>query len=485
MEEPHSAAINALTEKIGADLDEETMAALATQFDTQDDLVEPLFDLPEPEPPERSWEEATAEDDPLGAFLTRCSVGGTEGPLSDLRIGVKDNIAVAGVPMTCGSPLLEGYRPSTDATVVSRLLDAGSEIVGKTNMDEFAFGGDESTMRLRLARNPHDEAHQPGSSSAGSGVAVATGEVDAALGSDTGGSVRFPAAWCGVTGLKPTRGAVSHHGFVQYAKTLDNVGILGRDVSTVARVFGAIAGADPADERTAGSHAGADLDDVTDTDPEDLVIGRPAELFGNAPALDEVVEARLDDLVDAGATVRDVTIPTYDLWLPSWFTIGMTEFSRYLDARGANTWALSPGLPGLADALSEALADPEALGAPVLSAWLYGHRLVDELGNRAYPRAQQARERLADGVDDSLSEVDVLASTTVPLLPPAWGEGIDDVFGALSNTGPFNVTGHPALSVPAGTIDGLPVGLQFVGRHGDETAVLGAGHAATAGLAEP
>lgn len=484
METPTPDRVDGLFADLGVDADDAVVEAVTDQFAAQLDALEPLTDptlAPDPTP-DREWSRPTDEDDPLGAFLARCRLGG-DGPLADLRVGIKDNIAVAGVPMTCGSPLLAEYEPRTDATVVRRLLDAGTVIVGKTNMDEFAFGGDQSTMRLRLARNPHDPDRQPGSSSAGSGVAVATGAVDAALGSDTGGSVRFPAAWCGVVGVKPSRGLVSHHGFVQYSKTLDNVGVLARDVPTARRVLAAIAGHDPCDERTLRRDPpGDDLTEAT-VALEELRIGLPEQLFGNAPDLDSVVEASLDDLAEEGATTTSVSIPDYDWWLPAWLGLGTTEFSRYLDADGTNTWSLAPGTPDFAEAMRDVTAAADDLGHPVVSTWALGRYLAESAGGALYTRAHEARRRLAAGIDDALAEVDVLAATTVPMLPPVWGEGIDDVFGALSNTGPFNVSGHPAASIPVGSLDGLPVCCQFVARRGDDATALAAADAAENALA--
>lgn len=479
MHEPTEEAILSAADAAGLPSDEETAAALADKFAQQDAILEALdtFDGPDADKwTHRDYWDPDPDGDPLGAYLTRCDVGGGAGPLDGLTVTVKDNIAVAGVPMTCGSPLLSEFVPREDATVVDRLLDQGARVVGKANMDEFAFGGDESTMRLRLARNPHDTDRQPGSSSAGAGIAVATGQADVAIGSDTGGSIRFPAAWCGVVGVKPTRGLVSHHGFVQFAKTLDNVGVLAGDTATVADALTAIAGEDLHDERTRGARVGdygAAVNRGRDADPDGLTIGLPEELFGNAPEHDDIVRDALTELEAAGATLQEISIPTYDLWLPAWLAIGMTEVGHYLRDRTVNTWSLHPGDPRLAAALGEALDEREdELGGPLLSAWLYAHHLVHDDDNRRYAQAQRARRRLVDGVDEALADVDVLASTTVPLLPPEWGEGIDDVFGALANTAPFNVSGHPAVSVPAGAINGLPVGLQFVAPRFAEAAAL-------------
>jgi len=465
-------------ERAGIPLDDDAAAAFAEQFAQQDDVLESLDALAPPVPPERDYWQPTDDDDPLAAFLTRCDVTDGDGPLDGMTVGVKDNVAVAGVPMTCGTPLLESYVPEFDATVVERLLDAGARVVGKTNMDELAFGGEEATMRFRLAGNPHDPDRHPGSSSAGSGIAAATGEVDLAVGSDTGGSIRFPAAWSGTPGIKPTRGLVSHHGFVQYGKTLDNVGLLAPTVENLALGLDEIAGPDDRDERTLGAEVGNYADAVESADGsslEGLTIGLPGELFGNAPALDEVTRDALDRLAADGAELVDVSIPDYDLWLPSWLAIGMTEVGNYFRANATNHWLFSEPWPSLNAALQEGFEErADELGPTFVGARLYAEHLSEATGDRYYGLAHAARQRLAAGVDDALADVDVLASTTVPMLPPKWGEGVEDVFGALANTAPFNVSGHPAVSVPSGTVEGLPVGLQFVGERYDEATILAA-----------
>ncbi|MFB6220659.1 MAG: amidase [Halolamina sp.] len=473
---PSSAALHDYAGRLSLDLADPEAEALAEQFAQQDTLLDSLDEVRPEGSPEREYWDPDTEADDLGAWLTRCDVErDTAGPLDGLTVGVKDNVAVAGVPMTCGSPLLTDpeYVPDRDATVVERLLDAGARIVGKTNMDEFAFGGDRENMRLRLGRNPHDPERQPGSSSVGSGIAAATGEVDLAVGSDTGGSVRFPAAWCGVPGIKPTRGLVSHDGFVQFAKTLDNVGFLAPSVENLALGLDAVAGPDPRDERTQGQEPDEYAAAVAEAAPEDIAIGLPDDLFGNAPDLDAVVRGAVGDLGDAGATVQTVGIDNYDLWLPAWLGIGMTEVGNYLRANAVNVWALSPGQSSLAERLHEERTAGEAeLGAPLQAAMLYAEHRNATDGNAAYSLAHEARRRLAAGVDAALANVDVLASPTVPMLPPTWDDDLDDVFGALANTGPFNVTGHPAVSVPCGTVDGLPVGLQFVAERGADATAL-------------
>ena len=463
--------VEELADALDADVPDAAREEFAAQFDAQDDLLAPLGDLDPAPAPDRDW--WAPETDEYGAWLARCDIGNGSGPLDGLEVGVKDNVAVAGLPMTCGSPLLAEFTPREDATVVTRLLDAGARVVGKTNMDELAFGGSRETMRLKVTDNPRNTDHQPGSSSAGSGAAVAAGEVPAAIGSDTGGSVRFPAAWCGVVGVKPTRGLVSHTGFVQYAKTLDNVGVLAESTETAARVLDAIAGEDPRDERTRGTTTEAYADATRDP-PSDLTIGLPEELFGNAPRLDDRVRDALADLEDAGATLVDISIPDFEYAMPAWLTIGMSEVAAYVENRGVNQWLLSDADPDLPDALNRALADEDdAFGPPILAARLYAEHLRrDRPADLA--RARRARRRVTAGVDDALADVDVLACTTVPMLAPAWGDDVEDLFTALANTGPFNVSGHPAVSVPCGDVDGLPVGLQFVADRGSDATALAA-----------
>jgi Asp-tRNA(Asn)/Glu-tRNA(Gln) amidotransferase A subunit family amidase len=347
-------------------------------------------------------------------------------------------------------------------------------------MDEFAMGGDADAMRFRLARNPHDPAHQPGGSSAGSGVAVAEGRVDAALGTDTGGSVRFPASYCGVFGVKPTRGLVSHDGFVQFSKSLDTIGVLARDAETGGRVLASMAGPDPADDATRGVDVGdyaAAAREGAAAGASSLTVGVVTDVFGYNDRVESPVRGALDALEDAGAEVVDASVDGYEYAVPAWVAVGETELGAYLGANGVNYWRDSRPLVSLVEALDERLPDaPEEVQEPFLGSALYGAHLAADHGNRYYARAQHARRRFAEGVDDALAGVDVLASPTTPMLPPAWDdEGyLEDgsLYDAIRNTGPFNLSGHPAVSVPCATVDGLPVGLQFVGGWYDEETLF-------------
>lgn len=453
---------------------------VAESFNELDELIEPLEELaPTPAGRDREHWSPSDEEDPHGGYLQRCDVRERrDGPLADLDVAVKDNIALAGVPMTCGSPLLRDFVPPEDATVLARLLDAGARIVGKTNLNEFALGGGSmATYRFKPARNPERPAYQPGSSSGGSAVAVLEGSADVALGSDTGGSIRGPAAFTGIVGLKPTRGLVSHHGFGQFAKTLDNVGTLSRTVRPAARVLAAMAGPDPRDERTRGA-AVEDYVNAVDGGQSggglDVTIGLPTQAFGRAPALDEVTREALAALEAAGAELREVTVPGLEYALPAWAVVARTEIAAYLRARATNRWLLSEHDPAMAETLGTAFDERgDELGEAVVKTLTAAEHLGAAHHERYYALAGRARERVADGVDDTLDEVDLLATTTMTRVAPTLEESyLEGLLDTIANTAPFNLTGHPALSVPAGELDGLPVGLQFVGPRFAEASLF-------------
>jgi Asp-tRNA(Asn)/Glu-tRNA(Gln) amidotransferase A subunit family amidase len=476
------AAVDRYARHLGYSLSDARVVAFAetlAEYDERLEELDALVDLPEP--PEREHWSPDAETDPNGAFLTRCDVGGGDGPLAEVTVAVKDNIAVAGIPTTVGSPAMEGFVPRTDATVVERLLDAGARIVGKANLDEFAHGRHVDSMPFRRAKNPRDPAYQPGSSSTGSGVAVADGLADLALGTDNGGSVRYPAAWCGVVGVKPTRGLVPHHGFVRGSKTCDTIGVLARTTGDVARGLQTIAGEDPRDDTTHGAVVGdyvAAVERGRTSPPDDLVVGLPEQFFGEAPALDEVARGALDRLADAGAELRPVSADGVEHARLAYGVLTRAEFGTYVRTGATDPGRVALPDPDLAATLRDRLTkDTSAFPDRVLLATLYAEHLTQAYGDRPYALAHHLRQRVTDGLDAALAEVDVLASTTLTASPPRHDEPIPEAGG---NTMPANVGGHPAVSVPCGEHDGFPVGLQFLGGWFDEATVLrAAAHAET------
>ena len=413
----------------------------------------------------------------LNAFITETEIGGSEdGPLDGTTVAVKDNISTEGVPTTCGSRMLEDYEAPYDATVVDRLTEAGATIVGKANMDEFGMGTTTETSYFGPTKNPVDEERVPGGSSGGSAAAVAAGEADVALGSDTGGSVRAPAAFCGVVGIKPTYGLVSRYGLVAYANSLEQIGPIAPTVEEAAELLDVISGPDPRDGTTREEGADSDYAGAAEGDVDGLTVGVPRELVEGAD--DRVVERfeeTLDDLRAQGAETVEVDLPSCEYAVAAYYVIAMSEASSNLARFDGVRYGNSGGFDGnwnetFAKARSEGFGDEVKrrilLGTYALSAGYH---------DKYYKQAQEARSWVKQDFDEAFDDVDVLASPTMPVLPPKLGESLDDpvqMYLADANTTPANLANLPAISVPAGEADGLPVGLQLVGpKFGEETIV--------------
>ncbi|PSQ40659.1 Asp-tRNA(Asn)/Glu-tRNA(Gln) amidotransferase subunit GatA, partial [Halobacteriales archaeon QS_9_68_42] len=266
------------------------------------------------------------------AFITTAEIEPSgSGPLDGVTVAVKDNISTEGVRTTCGSAMLAEYVPPYDATVVERLTEAGATIVGKTNMDEFGMGTTTETSAFGPTENPAAEGRVPGGSSGGSAAAVADGDTDLALGSDTGGSVRCPAAFCGVVGIKPTYGLVSRYGLVAYANSLEQIGPLAPTVEGAAGLLDVIAGPDERDATTRGAPADASYADAADGDVEGLTVGVLTELLEGADeGVQSAFEAALEDLQEAGATTEAVSLPSVETAVQAYYVIAMSEASSNL-----------------------------------------------------------------------------------------------------------------------------------------------------------
>ena len=416
--------------------------------------------------------------DSLNAFVTRCDIDVSDGPLDGVTVGVKDNISTEGVETTCGSDVLDGYVPPYDATAVARLKDAGARIVGKTNMDEFGMGTTTETSAHGPTRNPVDTNYVPGGSSGGSAAAVASGDADAALGTDTGGSVRCPAAFCGIVGLKPTYGLVSRYGLIAYANSLETIGPMARDVETTARVLEVIAGADErdgtcdseAEEYTAalGNAEGA-LEGATVAVPEELV-GEGVE-----DGVRERFEGALGALRDEGAEVLDVSMPSLEKALAAYYVIAMGEASSNL----ARFDGVRYGPGGEGENWNEAFAEARGnFGGEVKRRVMLGtYALSEGYYGEYYDKAQNARALVRSDFDDVLGEADVVASPTMPITPFEIGEALEDplqMYLADANTTPVNLAGVPSVSVPCGRAgeDDLPVGLQLTAGRFEDAKLL-------------
>jgi len=428
---------------------------------------------------EASRRRIDALDDELGTVLWR-SGAAAEG----VPVLVKDNIAVAGLPLTCGSKILEAYVAPYDATVVERLRAAGYAVVGKSNMDEFAMGSSTEMSAYRPCRNPWDTTRVPGGSSGGSAAAVAAGLVPVALGSDTGGSGRQPAAFCGVIGFKPSYGRVSRYGLVAYGSSLDQIGVLATRVADAREVIGVIAGPDGRDETLVSGEEGSGKRPTR--------VGVVVE-YGDHPAVEPAIRSAVARAVEAcrakGFEVVEVSLPCLDeTVIPAYYLTATAEagsnLARYDGVRYGSRGAAE------AETQDELVRGTRALfGAEVKLRILLG-TFVLRAGHydQYYGRAQAARRRIAAGLAGAFEGVDVLLTPTAPTRAFGVGELVDDpVAMKLADlfTVTANLAGLPALSLPVGVDGGLPTAVQVMGpRFGDE-AVLEVAEALESELAFP
>jgi Asp-tRNA(Asn)/Glu-tRNA(Gln) amidotransferase A subunit family amidase len=472
MSDIDSEDVRAVAEAYGMTVSDEEAAGIAEVAATTATRLGSL----QPSEPEGEAASGVREgDDEYNAFFRRFDLPSGDGPLADLDLAVKENTFVAGVESTCGSPAFS-FTPEYSATVVSRLRDAGGNLVGTTNMDEFALKTTGESCAHGEIQNPAAPERVPGGSSSGSGAAVAAGLVDAALGSDTGGSIRIPASYCGVVGLKPTHGAVPRYGFADLAPSLDHVGPLATDVETAARVFDAIAGPDVNDPSSWNAPRETTTADAVGEDVDDLRVGLVDAAFSTSDdAVADTVRAAVEDLP---VTVESVSLPTFATPLALTGIIG-TEFVSLVE-RDGQVYATGTGY---SEPYREAMAavDPDEFGPNVRQQLLLAKAVLAEGGGSRYVAAQNARRDFTRQTEAALAEFDALVSPTTPSTALAFGavETQDDLVNTLANTAPWNLTGHPALSVPCGEVEGRPVGLQVTTDRFDEATAVALGSAVT------
>ncbi|RLG24143.1 Asp-tRNA(Asn)/Glu-tRNA(Gln) amidotransferase GatCAB subunit A [Methanosarcinales archaeon] len=398
--------------------------------------------------------------------------GESGGKLSGVPIAIKDNISTKNIQTTCASHILEGYIPPYDATVITRLYNEGAIVIGKTNMDEFAMGTSTESSYFGPTRNPHNPDCVPGGSSGGSAATVAAGEVAISLGSDTGGSVRCPASFCGVVGLKPTYGAVSRYGLVSYANSLEQIGPIASNVRDVALLYSIIAGHDPGDSTSVP----VDTEIEIDCDLRGLVIGVPDQYFGEGidPDVEKAVWNGIHHLETEGATYREIDMPHTKYALPSYYIIAMSEASSNLARFDGMRYGLRTEDKDWSTTFSEVRA--LGFGEEVKRRIILGtFSLSAGYHDKYYLKALKVRTLVKQDFDSAFKNVDVLIAPTMPMPAFRIGELVDPLSQYLAdvNTVPVNLAGVPSVSVPCGSTHGLPIGMQIIGRYFDESRILG------------
>ena len=398
-------------------------------------------------------------------------------PLLGVPLAVKDNILIRGRRATAGSKMLEHYTAAYDATVVTRLAEAGAVFLGKTNLDEFAMGSSTERSAFGPTKNPHDVSRVPGGSSGGSAAAVAAGLAAGALGSDTGGSIRQPASFCGVVGLKPTYGSVSRSGLIAMASSLDQIGPLARSVADARIIFEAIRGKDPLDSTTVESN----LQPPTVNLQPPIVVGVPREYFGRGLDADvaDVIRGAVRRCGELGAEVREISLPHSDYALAAYYLIMPAEVSANLARYDGIRYGLSAlGAQGLLEGYEETRA--EGFGAEVKRRIMLGtYALSAGYYDAYYLKAQRVRRLIRDDFARAFEEVSVIVGPTAPTPAFTLGAKTTDPLAMYLGdiyTVAVNLAGLPAISIPAGRVerDGkkLPVGLQLIGKWFHEDALL-------------
>ncbi len=430
------------------------------------------------------------EENELNTFITTDFEGarrwaesggvGGSGRLRGVPVGVKDNISTMGIQTTCGSRILTGYIPPYDASVVERLKAEGALIVGKTNMDEFAMGSSNETSYYGAVKNPWRRDRVSGGSSGGSAAAVAGGEVPIALGSDTGGSVRCPASFCGVVGLKPTYGAVSRFGLISYANSLEQIGPIATSVRDVALLFDVIAGYDPRDSTSVGHEFDTSSVIDYDLDLRGMRIGVLREYFGEGTsgAVRDALWDAVHTFEDLGATYEIVSMPHTRYALASYYVIAMSEASSNLARFDGLRYGYH--VEGSDWHTSFSRTRSEGFGEEVKRRILLGtYALSEGYHDRYYLKALKVRTLVKQDFEAAFKSFDLLLSPTMPYPAFKIGEKIDDplsLYLADVNTVPINLAGVPAISLPCGFEDGLPIGLQLIGNFFCEPTILHAAH---------
>jgi amidase len=486
---PDDSELSAIAEHYRLGLSDKQLAEYApfvTGLLSSWDALETLYArTAPPQRDDRKWHRPDEHDNPLGAWYVRTEITeGGNGPLAGRTVAIKDNTMVAGVPMMNGSETVEGFVPTRDATVVSRLLAAGATIAGKAVCEDLCFSGSSFTSRPGPVLNPWDPSRSSGGSSSGSAALVASGEVDMATGGDQGGSVRIPSAFSGIVGHKPTHGLVPYTGAFPIEATIDHLGPMTRTVADAALMLTVMAGYDGLDPRQPVGVKGEDYVAALGSPPDGLRIGIVTEGFGTPVSdagVDDAVRGAVERLRGAGLAVDEVSVPWHTDAMHVWNVIATEGATAQMvdgNAYGRNYFGLYD--PELIEYYGRQWRErAERFSRTVKLVLLAGRSALDTEQGRHYAMARNLAYELRAAYDAALEDHDVLVMPTLPMTAtPIVDESapLDEYLARalemIGNTAPFDVTGHPATSVPAGLVGGLPAGLMIIGRRYDDATCL-------------
>lgn len=491
IQNPSADQIQRIAEDLGLRVDAEEAESYRALVEANLGALAAVDEMPdEPQPiryPRNGGERPPAAENPLGAWYVRTHIeGAPEGELAGRTVVIKDNLLLAGVPLMNGTSILEGYVPPVDATIVTRILDAGATIVGKAVCEAYCFSGGSHTSATGPVRNPHDPQRAAGGSSSGCAALLAAGEVDLAIGCDQGGSIRMPSSFCGTYGMKPTHGLVPYTGILGMDPTIDHAGPMTSSVRDNALLLEVIAGADGLDSRQYAPRTapytealGAGLDGVR--------IGVLREGFGHEtsePEVDAKVRDAAQRLQKLGAQVCEVSVPQHR----EGAAIGLARVPLLIEfmfhADGLPLGRQDPAVVSYLRAQRAWRERVDELPENVKVFLILSRYVKEQSGFDYVAKAENQMRRLRAAYDQALGEADLLLLPTTPmkapLLPPADAPReaiLEAALAPLTNTMPFNSTHHPAMSIPCGTHEGMPVGLMLVGRHFEESAIYAAAHA--------
>jgi len=494
MRHPSTEELEALADDLGIEFSDGELEDYAQIVADTLDLIEGVDEMSTPQLPPREYEytdrgpgyQPDDEEDPYNAWITKCHIEGAEsGPLAGKTVGLKDNISVAGIELTNGSDVMQGYVPAVDATAVQWLLDAGATIKGKNNMSGFSFGA----SSYGPAENPAAPEYTIGGSSSGTAAAIAAGEVDVGLGGDQGGSIRIPCSFGGIVGMKPTTGLIPYTAIFGADASLDHTGPMARTVEDAAATLDAVAGRDGLDPRQphdleVGDYTGALEEDISDMSI--AVLREGFEHEASDPEVNEVVQEAISDLEAMGADVTEVSVPRHLDAASISYTILAYGTGQTLKQNGAASgfdgWYDTGAMEYLGRALDARSSD---LPITVKNAMLATEYIQQHYQGSVYGKAQNTVLELREAYNEALDGVDALVMPTSPVKPAEFGgmRGMDVMkengpgFEMALNTSLFDLTDHPALTVPCGETDGAPVGLMFVGDRFDEATLFKLGYA--------